>query len=88
MILPLLIFSLLLLLGPNYVVNSACAASTHALGLAYAHIAHGEADVCLAGGAEAAVTPFGYAGFCSMKGKQGGRKGGREGGCISPVHSR
>ncbi|GAB5030383.1 3-oxoacyl-(acyl-carrier-protein) synthase 2 [Nannochloropsis oceanica] len=53
--------------GPNYVVNSACAASTHALGLAYAHIAHGEADVCLAGGAEAAVTPFGYAGFCSMK---------------------
>jgi len=49
-------------------VNSACAASTHALGLAYAHIAHGEADVCLAGGSEAAVTPFGFAGFCSMKG--------------------
>ena len=53
--------------GPNYVVNSACAASTHALGLAFAHIASGEADVVLAGGAEAAVTPFGFAGFCSMK---------------------
>ena len=51
----------------NPVVNSACAASTHALGLAFQSIAHGEADIILAGGAEAAVTPFGYAGFCQMK---------------------
>ena len=49
------------------VVNTACAAATHALGLAYNSIAKGEADVILAGGAEAAVTPFGYGGFCSMR---------------------
>lgn len=48
-------------------VNSACAAATHALGIAYTSIATGEADVMIAGGSEAAVTPFGYAGFCSMK---------------------
>lgn len=52
---------------PATVVNTACAAATHALGLAFQSIATGEADIILAGGSEAAVTPFGYAGFCQMK---------------------
>jgi hypothetical protein len=43
-------------------VLSACAAATHALGVAYNAIATGEADIMISGGAEAAITPFGFAG--------------------------
>lgn len=53
--------------GPNYGVVSACAAGTHAIGDALRLLKYGEADVCLVGGAEAAMTPFSYAGFCAMK---------------------
>ncbi len=53
--------------GPNFGVVSACATGTHALGEAAHAIRRGEADVMIAGGAEAAVTPFAYASFCSMK---------------------
>jgi len=53
--------------GPNYCVVSACATATHALGDAYHAIRRGEADVMIAGGAEAPVTPFAFASFCSMK---------------------
>ena len=53
--------------GPNYAVVSACASGTHALGEAMRHIARGEADVMLAGGTEATVTPLGFAGFDSMR---------------------
>jgi 3-oxoacyl-[acyl-carrier-protein] synthase II len=54
--------------GPNFGVVSACATGTHALGEAAHAIRRGDADVMIAGGAEAAITPFAYASFCSMKG--------------------
>jgi 3-oxoacyl-[acyl-carrier-protein] synthase II len=53
--------------GPNLAVVSACATATHALGEAARAIIHNDADVMIAGGSEAAITPLGYAGFCSMK---------------------
>jgi 3-oxoacyl-[acyl-carrier-protein] synthase II len=53
--------------GPNFGIVSACATGTHALGEAMHMIRRGDADVMVAGGAEAAITPFAYASFCSMK---------------------
>ena len=52
--------------GPNFSTVSACATSAHAVGEATEIIRRGWADVMLAGGAEAAVTPLSIAGFCSM----------------------
>ena len=51
----------------NFGVVSACAAGTHALGEALRHLRDGNADVMLAGGAEAAMTRLGFAGFANMK---------------------
>jgi len=53
--------------GPNLAVVSACATGTHAIGDAARTIALGEADVMLAGGAEAAVIPLGVAGFAAAR---------------------
>lgn len=53
--------------GPNACVVTACATGTHAIGDAYELIRSGRADVCVAGGTEAAITPLGVAGFCAMK---------------------
>lgn len=53
--------------GPNYATVSACASSAHAIGDAMRHIRHGDADLMIAGGAEATVTPMTFAGFSSMK---------------------
>jgi len=53
--------------GPNFGVVSACSTGTHALGEAAHAIRRGDADVMIAGGSEAAITPFAYASFCSMK---------------------
>ncbi len=53
--------------GPNFSIVSACASSAHAIGEAFNALRRGEADVMIAGGSEAAITPFSYAGFCSMK---------------------
>lgn len=53
--------------GPNFGIVSACATGTHALGEAMHMIRRGDVDVMVAGGAEAAITPFAYASFCSMK---------------------
>ena len=53
--------------GPNYATVSACASSAHAIGNAVRHIRYGDADVVLAGGSEATITPMTYAGFSSMK---------------------
>ncbi len=53
--------------GPNFGIVSACATGTHALGEAAHMISRGDADVMVAGGSEAAITPFAYASFCSMK---------------------
>jgi 3-oxoacyl-[acyl-carrier-protein] synthase II len=53
--------------GPNYATVSACASSAHAIGDAGRHIRHGDADMMLAGGAEATITPMTIAGFSAMK---------------------
>lgn len=53
--------------GPNFGLVSACATGTHALGEAAHAIRRGDADVMIAGGSEAAITPFAYASFCAMK---------------------
>jgi len=53
--------------GPNYSLSSACATSNHTVGDAFRLIRYGDADVIIAGGSEAAVTPLGLAGFCSAK---------------------
>jgi 3-oxoacyl-[acyl-carrier-protein] synthase II len=53
--------------GPNFGVVSACASGAHALGQAALAIRRGEADVMIAGGSEATITPFAYASFCAMK---------------------
>jgi len=53
--------------GPSFGLVSACASGTHALGEASHCIRRGEADVMIAGGSEASITPFAYAAFCSMK---------------------
>ena len=53
--------------GANFNVTSACASGTNAIGEAFRSIKYGECDVMFAGGAEAAVTPMSFAGFCNMK---------------------
>lgn len=53
--------------GPNFCVASACASSGHAIGEAYRIIKEGLADVMIAGGTEATVTPLTVAGFANMK---------------------
>ncbi|HET6762869.1 MAG TPA: beta-ketoacyl-ACP synthase II [Longimicrobiaceae bacterium] len=52
--------------GPNYCTVSACASGAHAVGNAFRSIQHGEADVMLAGGTEATVSPQTMAGFAAM----------------------
>jgi 3-oxoacyl-[acyl-carrier-protein] synthase II len=52
--------------GPNYCTVSACASGAHAVGNAFRHIKYGDADVMLAGGTEATVTPTTIAGFANM----------------------
>jgi 3-oxoacyl-[acyl-carrier-protein] synthase II len=53
--------------GPNYATVSACASSAHAVGDAARVIERGDADVMIAGGTEAVITPLTIAGFASMK---------------------
>jgi 3-oxoacyl-[acyl-carrier-protein] synthase II len=53
--------------GPNETVVTACASSGNAIGSGLRAIQHGEADVMLVGGTEAALIPLAFAGFCSMK---------------------
>lgn len=53
--------------GPNYATVSACASSGHALGDALRILQRGDADVMLAGGTEASITPLAIAGFSSMR---------------------
>lgn len=53
--------------GPNTALATACATGNHAIGEAAEVIARGDADVMVAGGVEAAVTPIGVAGFGNMK---------------------
>ena len=53
--------------GPNYATVSACASSAHAIGDAFRAIQRGDADLMIAGGAEATITPMTFAGFSAMK---------------------
>lgn len=52
--------------GPNFATVSACSTSAHAIGEAFRTIQYGDAEVMLAGGSEAAVTPMAIGGFASM----------------------
>ncbi|MGI6123270.1 MAG: beta-ketoacyl-ACP synthase II [Acetivibrionales bacterium] len=53
--------------GYNACVVTACATANHSIGEAMRIIQNGYADVMVTGGSEAAITPLGYAGFCSMR---------------------
>jgi 3-oxoacyl-[acyl-carrier-protein] synthase II len=53
--------------GPNSAVVTACATGNHAIGDAFKIIQRNDADVMIAGGAEAIVTELTFAGFCQMK---------------------
>ncbi len=53
--------------GPNISIVTACTSGTHSIGDASRMIEYGDADVMVAGGAEAAITPLTVSGFCSAK---------------------
>ena len=53
--------------GVNYSVATACASANNAIGDAFRSIQHGETDVIISGGSEAAITQMGLAGFQNMK---------------------
>ena len=53
--------------GPNFAVVSACTTATHSIGLGARLIQSGDADVYIAGGAEAGSAPAGMAGFCQAR---------------------
>ena len=53
--------------GPNIAITTACTTGTHNIGYAARTIAHGDADVMIAGGAEMATTPTGLAAFASAR---------------------
>ena len=53
--------------GPNSATATACSASAHSIGDAYKIIQRSDADVMIAGGSEAAITPMGVGGFAAMR---------------------
>jgi 3-oxoacyl-[acyl-carrier-protein] synthase II len=53
--------------GPNEATATACTTSAHSIGDAYRIIERGDADVMIAGGSEAAITPMGIGGFAAMR---------------------
>jgi 3-oxoacyl-[acyl-carrier-protein] synthase II len=53
--------------GPNFSTVSACATGNHSIGDALLYIERGLADVILAGGCEATITPLGVGGFCAAR---------------------
>lgn len=53
--------------GPNFCITSACASGTHSIGEAMRIIQYGEADVMVAGGAEASVAMLGVGGFAALR---------------------
>ncbi|HEX2094795.1 MAG TPA: beta-ketoacyl-ACP synthase II [Longimicrobiaceae bacterium] len=54
-------------MGPSYAPVSACATSNHALGEAFHAIQRGDANMMIAGGTEACVTPISFAGFAAAR---------------------
>ena len=53
--------------GPCHTIVTACSSATDALGAAFRWIRAGEADIMVAGGTEAALTPLGLGSFCAIK---------------------
>jgi 3-oxoacyl-[acyl-carrier-protein] synthase II len=53
--------------GPNLATCTACTASAHAIGEAFEIIKRGDANIMIAGGSEASITPMGVGGFASMR---------------------
>ncbi|MBA7695746.1 3-oxoacyl-[acyl-carrier-protein] synthase 2 [subsurface metagenome] len=53
--------------GPNGVITTACASSTHALGIALKLLQRGDAQIIISGGTEAAISTMALAGFCKMR---------------------
>jgi len=53
--------------GPNSATATACSASAHAVGESFRLIEHGDAEIMICGGSEAAITPMGVGGFAAMK---------------------
>ncbi len=53
--------------GPNLGLVTACATGCHSIGEAFWTIKHDDADIMVAGGAEASIVPMGLAGFCALK---------------------
>ena len=53
--------------GPNFAVATACASAAHSIGESLRAVQYGDADVMIAGGSEAALTPIGLAGFQNMR---------------------
>jgi 3-oxoacyl-[acyl-carrier-protein] synthase II len=53
--------------GPNFSPVSACATGNHSIGDAMMYVERGMADVMIAGGTEATITPLGLAGFCAAR---------------------
>ncbi|MFC1658687.1 beta-ketoacyl-ACP synthase II [Candidatus Omnitrophota bacterium] len=53
--------------GPNSCVATACASGSHATGDAFKIVERGDADIMIAGGTEAAISPMSVAGFCALR---------------------
>ncbi len=57
--------------GPNLAIVTACTTATHCIGESGRIIEYGDADVMIAGGAEATISPLGVGGFCAARALSG-----------------
>ncbi|MBF0571414.1 MAG: beta-ketoacyl-ACP synthase II [Candidatus Omnitrophica bacterium] len=55
------------LLGPNMVISTACASSSHAVGEAFRKIQWGDMDICVTGGVEAPLTRLNFGAYCALR---------------------
>ncbi|MBO69101.1 MAG: beta-ketoacyl-[acyl-carrier-protein] synthase II [Acidiferrobacteraceae bacterium] len=64
--------------GPNLAITTACTTGTHCIGIAARLIAYGDADIMIAGGTEASVTPSTVAGFTAARALSSNNKNPKE----------